>query len=286
MIELVVASMAGASVWIASRLIVTKQDPLVSRRISDLVGVAIEASLAYRRKQMLRRMLALAGSKLPVNRASVEQLLTAAGATRVTVDEMNGVGLILALAGLLIATRLGPLSLFAIPVLSVGGYKIPELALRARISRRHQEIEAELPDVVDLLAVCTRAGLNIALSLNRVAEAASGALGDELRRTVARVDLGVPRAEALSDFASRLDIEDVDGLVSTIVGAERFGTQLGPSLTSFAAEVRGRRRRRAEEHARRAPVKMLFPLVFLILPGFIFLTLVPLVLSTFQSLGF
>ncbi|MEX0789265.1 MAG: type II secretion system F family protein, partial [Actinomycetota bacterium] len=151
---------------------------------------------------------------------------------------------------------------------------------------RKEEMAAALPDVVDLLAVCSHAGLNISLSLRRVVERVSGPLGKEIQRVVEEVDLGVPRARALENLASRSGLPELEALVRVQLNSERFGTQIASSLEAFSADVRGRLKRSAEEQARKAPVKILFPLVFLILPAFILLTVAPLLVSAFQSLDF
>ena len=128
--------------------------------------------------------------------------------------------------------------------------------------------------------------MNLTLSLKRVAARAGGVLGDELRRTLDEIDLGIVRTRALARLGERLEVADLEALINVLVTSDRLGTEVSPALESFAKEVRARQRRRAEEQARRAPVKILFPLVCLILPAFIFLTVVPLLLSTFSSLGF
>lgn len=281
MIEAAVAVMAGITIWMGLRLTSPRRDGVVMQRVAALGTAGLPAS-----KRSLRPIPAALGRRLPGSREGLGRALAAAGVTGATADEVIGLRYLLGMFGLLIGSRFGPIAFFSSVLLAAAGYKLPDLLIRARMRRRREQIESELPDVVDLLSVCTEAGLNVALSLKRVGEATPGALGSELRRALAKVELGVPRAEALAEFAQRNEIEDLEGLVATIVGAERFGTQLAPSLRGFASETRAKRRRRAEEQARRAPVKMLFPLVFLILPGFILLTLVPLVLSTFQSLGF
>lgn len=113
-----------------------------------------------------------------------------------------------------------------------------------------------------------------------------GPLGAELRRTVEEIDLGIPRSQALTNLAKRAEIAELESLVGVLVNAERFGIGVSGSLQTFSEEMRIRRRQAAEEQARRAPVKMLFPLVFLILPAFILLTVVPMLMSAFASLSF
>ncbi len=111
-------------------------------------------------------------------------------------------------------------------------------------------------------------------------------MGREIQRTIEEIELGVPRAQALENLAARNGLPELESLVRVLLNSERFGTQVAASLETFSAEVRGRLKRRAEEQARKAPVKILFPLVFLILPAFILLTVVPLLVSAFQSLDF
>ena len=279
--EILVAGLCSATVWIGIRGLGVP-DPVSARRLRSLAlePSAQLASPELRTLQFLRYV----GKRFPGGNAeSLQAAVTAAGLK----DEhlFRGVQLLGTLAGLLIGAMTVSWALLAAPVGALVGFKAPSIFLSARARRRHEEVAMALPDIIDLLAVCTQAGLNIALSLRRVAEHASGLLGQELRRTLDEIDLGVPRTKALQGLAERVSSEDLDALVGVLLSAERFGTQVSVALEAFAREVRARRRRRAEEQARRAPVKILFPLVFLILPAFVLLTVVPLLLSTFASLG-
>lgn len=254
--ELVIAGIAATSVWL-----------VLSRR-------------PRRERESAIRLQALMGTApAPKRRFAVATRLSEVG--RRIPARYVGVGL-----GALIGALLGPLRVLAIPLLGFAGYKIPDALASFRVRARSEELSRDLPDAVDLLAVCTQAGLNLPLSLERVAHGITGPLADELQRTISEIDLGVPRSQALSALAARVDDDELEALVGMLQTAERFGTKVAASLAVFAQDVRLRRKRKAEELARKAPVKMMFPLVFLILPGFVLLTLVPLLLGTFESLGF
>lgn len=254
--ELLIAGIAGTWVWfVLSRR--PKRDREAAARLQALIG----AAMAPKRRPSLATRLSEVGRRVP----------------------MRYVGAVL---GALFGAFLGPLRIVAIPLLAFAGYKIPDGMSSLRVRARKEDLSRDLPDAVDLLAVCTQAGLNLPLALERVAHGITGPLADELQRTLSEIELGVPRSQALSALAGRVDDEDLEALVGMLQTAERFGTKVAASLTVFAQDVRLRRKRKAEELARKAPVKMLFPLVFLILPGFVLLTLVPLLLGTFESLGF
>lgn len=229
--------------------------------------------------------LARLGRRLPGNRETARKLLGAA-ALDVDPDRIIATRWLGAFAGGVVGAMLGPLAFVATPSLGIIMYRMPDFMLKLRAKRRRESMAAQVPDAVDLLAVCTQAGLNLSLAFKRVARRTGGALGDELRRMVDETELGVPRAAALRNLAERTASKEVEGLVSAISNADRFGTEVAVTLETFAQETRAARRRRSEEEARRAPVKILFPLVFLILPAFILLTVVPLLLGTFQTLGF
>jgi pilus assembly protein TadC len=279
--EILVAGLCSATVWIGFRSFVGP-DPVSASRLRAL---AVKAS-EIREPRWLRPvgLLAYIGRRFPGAKSrSTEPALSSRGLN--DADVFRGAQLVGMLTGFALGAAAGPVALVAAPVGALLGFKLPHMLLSGAIRRRRDEVALALPDIIDLLAVCTQAGLNISLSLKRVAERAPGVLGHELRRTLEEVDLGVPRTNALQGLAQRVRSDDLDALVGVLLSAERFGTQVSVALEAFAREVRARRRRGAEEQARRAPVKILFPLVFLILPAFILLTVVPLLLSTFETLG-
>jgi tight adherence protein C len=201
----------------------------------------------------------------------------------------NVLGLKLALAGAApgLALALAPASAALIllsPVVGLAAFKAPDLALARIAKRRRASIDARLPELLELLVATTEAGLSLPVAFRRTAEVIPGPLGEELRVGVAQLDLGVPWRRVLEDLADRTSLPWLRRLVSALGRSHRLGAPVGNSLKSLADDLRSERRARAEELARRAPVKMLFPLVFLILPAFLLLTVGPVLLATIRSL--
>jgi tight adherence protein C len=161
---------------------------------------------------------------------------------------------------------------------------------RREARRRRRAVAAAAADLVDLFAVAVGAGLNVRLATEVVARRGpAGPLTDELRRVDDDVAAGARLADALEAVAARLadgcaPDEAVRSLIAALVDAERYGTPLGPTLDRLAAEARRSRQRRAEEEARRIPVKLLFPLVTCILPAFGLLTVAPLIAGGLRAL--
>lgn len=150
---------------------------------------------------------------------------------------------------------------------------------------RRASVVDELPEVVDLLTLAVEASLTVGLAVRLVARRVPGPVGAELRRAVAEVDRGRRLADALDDIVlpPRLG-EPARGLVAVLVAAERYGSPLAGPLGRLGDEVRATRRRRAEEAARKVPVKLLFPLVTCTLPAFALLTVAPLIASALRGL--
>jgi Flp pilus assembly protein TadB len=170
----------------------------------------------------------------------------------------------------------------AVPAAAVA-WALPALGERRRHRRRLAAVAADLPDVVDLLVLAVGAGLTVRLAVAAVAHRAPGPLGAELARAGQEADLGRRLADALDDIPERAG-EATRPLVAALVSSERYGAPLGSSLERLAHEVRADRRRRAEEAARKVPVKLLFPLVSCTLPAFGLLTVAPLIASAVRSL--
>jgi tight adherence protein C len=162
--------------------------------------------------------------------------------------------------------------------------KLP-FAFREERRRRHNAATSarELADVIDLFALAIASGLNLRLALVAVSSRAPPSWVDPLSAVVSRVERGIGVADAL-DQVPGMTGEHAHPLVSALVSSERYGTALLPALERLAGEARLARRRRAEETARRLPVKLLFPLVLCILPAFGALTVAPLLAGAVGSL--
>jgi len=174
------------------------------------------------------------------------------------------------------------LPLAAVPAGAMA-WAVPAVAARRRQNRAHAAVASDMPEVVDLLVLGVGAGLSVRQALEAVARRSRGPLAVHLRTVTADVARGRRLADALDDLAARAG-DSVRPLVAALVSAERYGAPLGPALDRMADEVRGLRRRRAEEAARRVPVKLLFPLVACILPAFALLTVAPLIAGALKTL--
>lgn len=171
------------------------------------------------------------------------------------------------------------------------GMVLPSFVLDYLIRKRQRLLRNGLPDVLDMLVVCTEAGLSIDAALQRVAremEISYPAMAEELQTVNAEIRAGVDRIEALRNLAKRTGLEDIRGLVTTLAQSMHFGTSVAESLRVYAAEFRDKRRQAAEEEAAKLPIKILFPLITCFIPGFFIVTVGPAILSiqsVFSNLG-
>jgi tight adherence protein C len=168
------------------------------------------------------------------------------------------------------------------------GYYLPLLWLNSRVRKRQAALLKALPDGLDMLNVCVTAGLGFDAALSRVGERWQTPLADEFGRVVTEIRLGKVRREALQALAARTEVIEIENFVATVVQADQLGVSIAKVLRTQAEQMRILRRQRAEEIARQATIKLLFPLVFLIFPAMLAVLLgpaIPQLLSVFGSLG-
>jgi tight adherence protein C len=165
-----------------------------------------------------------------------------------------------------------------------GAVVLPRLDVRRSRRQRDLAVLDQLPDVVDLLRLTTYAGLPVGSAVESIGARPGGPLGAALASSGALLARGASTADAL---AALLDATGPAArpLVDALADHDHYGTPLGPVLDRVAVDSRLRRRRAAEEAARRLPVILLFPLVLTTLPAFVLLTLVPMLVGSFSSLG-
>ncbi len=182
--------------------------------------------------------------------------------------------------------RAPPLQRWALS-LGIGGlgFYYPMLWLNQQIARRKKEILKTLPDALDLLVICVEAGLGFDAAMQRVAERWNNELGKAFARVLQEIALGRSRKDALRDMAARVDLPEMTTFVAAIIQAEQLGVSIAKVLHIQADQMRLRRRQRAEELARQAPIKMLFPLVFLIFPAIFVVLLGPALLIVIKQFG-
>jgi tight adherence protein C len=169
----------------------------------------------------------------------------------------------------------------------VVGSLAPTAFLRWRQAKRRMEITLALPDALDLMVICVEAGLGLnaaILNVGREMQLTSQALSDELRMVNHEMRAGMARVEALRNLAVRTGVDEVRALVAVLIQSDRFGTSIAQALRTHALSLRTRRRQRAEEAARKTPVKMVFPLVFCIFPELLVVILAPGMLQLFRAL--
>lgn len=170
----------------------------------------------------------------------------------------------------------------AIVIGLVLGYFIPDLWLRGRENQRRDQVQRALPDAIDLLTISVEAGLGFDAAMQRMVEKADNTLTREFGRVIAEMRVGVARRDALRSLVERTGVEDLAIFVTAIVQAEQLGASIANVLRIQSADMRVRRRQRAEVLAHQAPIKMLFPMVFLIFPPLLIVVLGPAIPSVLR----
>ena len=190
-----------------------------------------------------------------------------------------------ALGVLYLSSRATPLTLLvgvAVPVVS---YFLPELLLHSRAQERSQKISLELADTLDQMTIAVEAGLGFDAAMAKAGHNGTGPLAEELVRTLQDISLGHSRREAYESLASRTDVVDLRRFVRAVVQADRYGVAVAEVLRTQAAEMRMKRRQRAEEKAMQIPVKVIFPLMLCILPVLFIVMLGPAAINVIHTLS-
>jgi len=165
-------------------------------------------------------------------------------------------------------------------------YKAPDIWLKNKVNKRSHGVRKGLPDALDLLVICAEAGLTVDAAFNRVAKELGKAypeLGDEFGLTAIELGFLNERRQAFENFAMRVDLEAVRGVVTTMIQTEKYGTPLASALRVLSAEFRNERMMRAEEKAARLPAIMTIPLILFILPTLFIVILGPAACSINDS---
>jgi tight adherence protein C len=242
--------------------------------LASLVGGVIATRFGGLREQELRNQLMGAGIYSTSPRKFLGyQALSAITfpATWVWLASAAGFAGIFMFGGLLVAVLLG--------------WTAPMTVLRNRSRRRLETIDYDLPELIDVLVVTVEAGLGFNSSLQMASDRLGGPLGDELRLALQEQNMGLSTNEALKNMLARAETPAMRSFVRSILQGEQLGVSIGEIMRNLSTEMRKRRRAAAEERAQKAPIKILFPLIFLIFPAMFIILLGPAVFQFLEAFG-
>ncbi|MCL6429253.1 MAG: type II secretion system F family protein [Anaerolineae bacterium] len=296
----VVAALAFGVIWIAIR-IEHEQHRTVRRAELLLAGDLLAPTLELRTpfaervlQPLVNRVLRWLGNLSP--KTNLERLrrdlLIAGSPLGLTPLDFLGLCLLTALAGTtLIASLLlrsdAPLPRL-LPIAAAGAllsYQLPRFLLRRRMAQRRKAMTLALPDALDMLTVCVDAGLGLESAFLRIAQSWDHALAREFHRAVMEIGVGASWREAMQNLVYRTDVPDLSSLVAVLLQADQLGFSISDTLHAQAEQLRVRRRQRAQELARAAPLKMLFPMVFFIMPATLAVILGPALPAIVETLA-
>jgi tight adherence protein C len=243
-------------------------DPLAA-----LVGARLEQRLSEDRQRQVRRLLNGAG----YYRTSVSGYM---GYRALAMAALAVLPILFGIAG-------GSLSLRTIVLsglLGGSGWLVPRMTLQRRAERRLELVDREVPELVDLLVTTVEAGVGFAAALQLAGRTIQGPLGEELRLALQEQTMGITTSDALRNMAARIDSTAIRAFIQALLQGEALGVSIAKVLRDLAVDMRKRRRRAAEERAQKAPTKILFPLITLILPATFIVTLGAFVVSVLHSL--
>lgn len=281
------------------QLLVRDRDP-VTVRLRDLRSRALAArpGLDLERPSLIAGLLASLGGFLPApdSNEALQSGLVRAGIR----DPKAGLVFLGAKAVGAVVCGFGCIALYfalarpigSIPVAggiaAAVGFYLPTIWLYLKGAARKEQIQTSLPDALDLLVVCVEAGLGLNAAIERVGreiEIASPALSEELLLVGAEIRTGLSRSDALRRLARRTGVDDLYALTAMLIQADRLGTSIAQSLRAHAESMRTKRRQRAEQSARKAGIKLAFPLVFLIFPALLIVILGPAAIQLAQAIS-
>jgi tight adherence protein C len=208
-----------------------------------------------------------------------------------TAERIVAFKIIGAIAGLVVGILVAPVLPFeglvptvVIPVFfAFTGYTFPSAGLASKASKRQKEIRKALPDTMDLLTISVEAGLGFDAALAQVVKNVPGPLSEEIARMLQEMQIGVSRTEALRHVNDRTEVPELDGFVLSMIQADKYGVGVAKVLRAQSTELRQKRRQRAEEVAQKVPLKLLFPMIFMVLPALFIVILGPGAIKVYEN---
>jgi len=217
--------------------------------------------------------------------------LIAAGMYTTTPERLLGTQFLCAFGGAFLFFLLGAtgsmsgLLVFAGGAAAVAlGWILPSFLVDRRARKRRDQVERTLPDLIDLLVVTLEAGLSFPQGLRLAATKIKDPLASEVRLTLQEQNMGLTLVEALENLLTRVNTAGVRMFARSIAQGETMGVSTGQIMRNLALEMRKRQRAYAEERAQKAPIKMLFPILFLIMPSLFIVIFVPVMLEIIKIL--
>lgn len=222
----------------------------------------------------------------------VLELLRSAGLYRMRAVTFVGyrvlatIGTVLFFLWFLSAAGARPAAVFLmVVVFGALAWLAPLFILKRRAAARLQQVDYEVPELVDLLVTTVEAGVGFTSALQITARRIEGPLGEELRVALSDQNMGLTINEALANMLARADTPALRTFVQAVLQGEKLGVSIGKILRDLAIDMRKRRRQAAEERAQKAPTKIIFPLVLLILPALFLVCVGPILMSFFNALA-
>jgi tight adherence protein C len=223
--------------------------------------------------------------RLRAGERGLRELLNSAGMYGTSVASFVGTRILCASVGLAflfllsLAGKLDARLLLGGALLTAMGWFFPLVRVQRRARLRLEQIDREVPELVDLLVTTVEGGVGFAAGLQLASRSIEGPLGQELRLALREQSLGLTPEETLRNLSLRVDSPATRAFTQALVQGESLGVSIGQILRDLAVDMRKRRRQSAEERAQKTPTKILFPLIALILPAMFIVTLGPVLME-------
>ena len=286
-------------VILAGYYLITGLSNPLRKRVSEVTGKAQPSEQAIRSAAMFEDLIESVGGRLilkqTAKRRRIESMLLQGG-----FREEGALNLYLGISlaavvltpmvtflvlSFAMAKPMGDATMYSLLAASLG-VLLPERILGKLVKRRHGRLRRGLPDAMDLLVICTEAGLGLNGAIGRVAKELAIAhpeLADELGMFPMQTRSGMDSRAALKDLVERTGVDEIQSLVALMLQGMRFGTSVAESLRIFSYELRSKRLQEAEERAAKIGSQMIFPVVVCILPSFILALMGPPVIAALKS---
>jgi tight adherence protein C len=293
---LLIGAAVGLAVWAVVQPRVRRSENLAAIDAYGYSSAAVEASKPRRKPivsidEVATSLGDFVGRHINYREDEVQRELISAGFYRISARRFLGYRVIaavilpvLTLWLLSLTSTTTVMVILCVVIAFLVGWVGPNFYVHRKAAHRLRDIDEALPALIDLLVVTLEAGVAFSGALRMASERLSGPLGDEVRLTIQEQTLGLSMLEALENWLRRCDTPFVRSFVRAMVQGDRLGVSIGTILRNQAVEMRARQRAIVTERAQKAPVKILFPLVFLIFPAMFLIVLGPAMFTISKSL--